>query len=434
MFANEISNCLNLNAKSVSKAIASFCTANKVCIEAILCHYKEKNQPVLIEATSNQVNQFGGYTGMKPEDYKKMVYEIADRVGFDKNLIMLGGDHLGPLPWKSNYESVAMNNAKELVREFVLAGYEKIHLDTSIKLNGDEGHLTDEVIAKRGVELYKTAIEAWQENLKKNKTAVKPKFIIGSEVPPAGGSQDGSPVRVTSADDLINTIKAYEAAFHEAGIEDAFDSIVAVVVQPGVEFGGFTVRQYCREEARELCGVLKKYPHLCFEGHSTDFQWKENLRAMAEDGVKILKVGPAITYAYREALFKLAWFEDQIVFDKAKRSNFCETLDEVMCEDPKNWEKYYTGSTQETLMQRKYSYLDRCRYYLGNEKVKEAIVRLKKNIDYYGLNPGVIHLSFRTQYDRLYAKGEVCNSENLIKDYISMQIEDYDFATKEHVI
>lgn len=434
MFANEISNCLNLKRKGVSKAIASFCTANKACIEAILCHYKGRKQPVLIEATSNQVNQFGGYTGMKPVDYKKMVYEIADRVGFDKSFIMLGGDHLGPLPWKGKNESEAMNNAKELVREFVLAGYEKIHLDTSIKLKSDEGHLTDKIIAKRGVELYKTAIEAWHENLKTNKEAIKPKFIIGSEVPPAGGSQDGSPVRVTSAKDLINTIRAYEEAFSREGITDAFDSVVAVVVQPGVEFGSFTVRQYCREEATELCQVLEKYPHLCFEGHSTDFQWKENLRNMAEDGVKILKVGPAITYAYREALFKLAWFEDQIVFDKSKRSNFCEVLDEVMCEEPKNWEKYYTGSTQETLMQRKYSYLDRCRYYFGDSRVQDAITCLKKNVDYYGLNPGVIHLSFRTQYDRLYARGEICNAENLIKDYISMQIEDYDFATQEHEI
>lgn len=434
MFADEIIECLNLQVNGKSKAIASFCTANRACIEAILLHYKCKNKPVLIEATSNQVNQYGGYTGMRPQDYKDMVYELAYRVGFDEKLIMLGGDHLGPLPWKGMNESEAMVNAKELVSEFVLAGYEKIHLDTSIKLASDTDNLTNKIIAKRGVELYKTAMDVWHKMLEKGQKTIKPKFIIGSEVPPAGGSQDGSPVRVTSATDLVDTLKAYQDAFIEEGIVDAFDSIVAVVVQPGVEFGGFTVRQYCRNEAKGLCEVLKKYPHLCFEGHSTDFQWRKNLREMAEDGVKILKVGPAITYAYREALFKLAWIENQIVSDKTKRSNFCEILDTVMCENPVNWERYYTGSTQETLMQRKYSFLDRCRYYLNNPKVSEAIVRLKKNIDYYGLNPGLIHLAFRNQYDRLYSKGEICNSESLINDYISMQIEDYDYAAMEHEI
>ena len=57
--------------------------------------------PLLIEATCNQVNQDGGYTGMTPADFRRFVEGIAARTGFPADRLMLGGDHLGPNPWKS---------------------------------------------------------------------------------------------------------------------------------------------------------------------------------------------------------------------------------------------------------------------------------------------------------------------------------------------
>ena len=98
---------------------------------------KRFGDDVLIEGTSNQVNQFGGYTGMRPADYKEFVLGLADKVNFPRERVILGGDHLGPLVWCKEPEESAMAKARDLVREYVLAGYKKIHLDTSMRLGDD---------------------------------------------------------------------------------------------------------------------------------------------------------------------------------------------------------------------------------------------------------------------------------------------------------
>ena len=68
---------------------------------------------------------------------------------------------------------------------------------------------------------------------------------------------------------------------------------MALVVQPGVEFADESVVEYSRPKARELVACLKEYPDLALEGHSTDYQPRSCLRELVEDGVAILKVGPA---------------------------------------------------------------------------------------------------------------------------------------------
>src|SRR5690606_10027639 len=57
----------------VPKGICSICSANSYVLEAALEHGLETGGHVLIEATCNQVNQFGGYTGMKPADFQRSV-------------------------------------------------------------------------------------------------------------------------------------------------------------------------------------------------------------------------------------------------------------------------------------------------------------------------------------------------------------------------
>ena len=67
---------------------------------------------MLIEATCNQVNQDGGYTGMTPADFRAFVEGIADRVGFARERLILGGDHLGPNPWRSLPAAEALDRAR----------------------------------------------------------------------------------------------------------------------------------------------------------------------------------------------------------------------------------------------------------------------------------------------------------------------------------
>ena len=170
--------------------IASYCTANELALEAALMRAKALDTPVLIEATANQVNQFGGYTGMKPADFYQMVLKMAEEIGVPENQMILAGDHLGPLTWQNEPEASAMEKSKQLVYEYVRAGFTTIHLDTSMKLADDpEGALSTETVARRGVELYKVCMEAYEELLKEKPEAMRPLFIIGSEVPIPGGAQ-----------------------------------------------------------------------------------------------------------------------------------------------------------------------------------------------------------------------------------------------------
>ena len=66
-------------------------------LRACMQRAKETNSVLLIEATANQVDQYGGYTGMKPKDFMKFVEELAKIEGLSMDRIILGGDHLGPL-------------------------------------------------------------------------------------------------------------------------------------------------------------------------------------------------------------------------------------------------------------------------------------------------------------------------------------------------
>ena len=136
------------------------------------------------------------------------------------------------------------------------------------------------------------------------------------------------------------TVSTYQRVWTEEGVGDGMKDVIAVVVQPGVEFGDEQVFDYDPAAAVDLCAALKEFPDICFEGHSTDYQTATDLYNMVTDGIAILKVGPALTYGLREALFSLSMMEKELVPEE-KRANFIETLDAVMLASPANWEKHY---------------------------------------------------------------------------------------------
>ena len=49
--------------------ITSVCSAPPLVLQAAIQHAAESGGTVLIEATSNQVDQTGGYTGLRPADF-----------------------------------------------------------------------------------------------------------------------------------------------------------------------------------------------------------------------------------------------------------------------------------------------------------------------------------------------------------------------------
>ncbi len=134
----------------VRGGITSICSAHPLVIEAALLEGVATGTDVLIEATCNQVNQDGGYTGMTPADFRRFVEEIATRVGFDTRRLILGGDHLGPNPWKHLPAEEALAKSDVMIDAFVRAGFTKIHLDTSMGCAGEPVALPDAVTAERG--------------------------------------------------------------------------------------------------------------------------------------------------------------------------------------------------------------------------------------------------------------------------------------------
>ncbi|MEG2119238.1 MAG: class II D-tagatose-bisphosphate aldolase, non-catalytic subunit [Pseudoflavonifractor sp.] len=411
--------------------IGSYCTANELVIEACMQRAQRDGEVVLIEATANQVNQFGGYTGMLPGDFRDFVYAIAERIAFPRDHIILGGDHLGPLTWQNEPEESAMAKAAELVRLFVLAGFKKIHLDTSMRVASDptDRPLSDETIARRGAALYAACEAAYQVLLSEHPGEIRPVFIVGSEVPIPGGTQEAeSSIAVTTASALRKTVDAYRAAFAAAGCPDGFENVIGVVVQPGVEFGDADFFRYNRENARELIAAVKQLPGIVLEGHSTDYQPAQALREMVEDGIAILKVGPALTFGLREGLFALDMMEQQLLPPESCAA-FAATLERVMLEQPENWKKYYHGDDRQQAVKRRFSFSDRIRYYLTNAEVKAAMDQLLSNMAQVEIPLSMLHQYMPLQYYKVRDGQLSADPRALVKDCVVTFADDYFSAT-----
>lgn len=417
--------------QGIKCGIPSYCSANELVLETALRRAKAQNTPVLIEATANQVNQFGGYTGMLPKDFYQMVLKMAVEIGVPEHQIILAGDHLGPLTWQNLPEKEAMENSIELVYQYARAGFTKIHLDTSMKVADDpEGLLSTETIARRGAILYKAAMKGYEELQAEKPEAVRPVFVVGSEVPIPGGAQEAEDtLAVTSPDAFRDTVATYRRVWKDEGVEDGMKDVVAVVVQPGVEFGDDQVFLYDHNAAAELCAALGEFPEVCFEGHSTDYQSAECLKAMVQDGIAILKVGPALTYGLREALFALSFMERELVPEE-KQAHFIETLEKVMLDNPGNWKKHYHGDEQQLALARKYSFSDRCRYYIGQPEVVASMNKLFENLKEYPVPMNMLHQYMPVSYVKVRDGLLPLDPKELAMDGVANFMEDYEYAVK----
>jgi len=381
--------------RGVARGITSICSANPFVIEASFRHALASANPVLIESTCNQVNQYGGYTGMTPTDFVAFVHGIAEAVGYPRERIILGGDHLGPTPWEDEPAARAMDNARGLIRDYILAGYEKIHLDASMKCGDDDPNrpLDKTISAQRAADMALVA----EETFKQSEVGVPaPIYIIGTEVPIPGGAQETEEtISVTQPADVSDTIEISRQAFLERGLEDAWERVIAVVVQPGVEYGDTSLFAYDHEAALGLSRFIEGYDSLIFEAHSTDYQTPEAMRQMVEDHFAILKVGPGLTFAFREAVFALAMMEEEWLEGRAgvELSRVREKLDEAMTANPEYWQKYYHGDADEQRFARKYSFSDRSRYYWPVPEMQVALAQL---IDHLETDP--VPLSLLSQF------------------------------------
>ena len=360
-----------------ARGITSVCSSHPKVIQQTLKVAKAFNLSTLIEATCNQVNQYGGYTGMRPADFVGYVRGIAQENDFPFENIILGGDHLGPNVWQNEPAESAMEKSKTLVRDYVKAGCVKIHLDCSMHLRDDPlGALKPEIIAQRAAQLALVAEKSFSHS---GVGRDEVRYVIGTEVPiPGGATAHEESVMATTVEAVRQTIQVTHQAFVREGLESAWERVIAVVVQPGVEFGDDFVLRYNPQAAQDLSRFIEGQS-MIYEAHSTDYQTRAALKDLVRDHFAILKVGPALTFAFREAVFALAMIEEELI-SKDMRSNLIQVLDAVMLKRPEHWEKYYHGSQPDQAFKRKYSLSDRSRYYWPEPEVQNAFDRLRDNL------------------------------------------------------
>jgi D-tagatose-1,6-bisphosphate aldolase subunit GatZ/KbaZ len=355
------------NLKGEAVAVPSWCTAHPETLTAIFAAYREDRTPILIEATCNQVNQEGGYSGLTPEAFRAKTERLAQDAGIDPARLILGGDHLGPNPWRGEPAGQAMAKAKAMVAAYAQAGYSKLHLDASMACAG-EGPPSEDTIAHRAAELAEAA-EA---------TGRVPLYAIGTEVPPPGGeAAHGAAPSVTSPEAARAAFELHRDAFARRGLQGAFARIVALVAQPGVEFGNEAVIRLDEAKAKPLAEAARHLHGAAFEAHSTDYQGAHALRGLARLHFAVLKVGPELTFAYRQAMFALERAERAMA--PADPSRLTETLLACLRAEPALWRAHVAEGPREE-MSLLYGLSDRVRYVWPRAPVQAALARLRANL------------------------------------------------------
>jgi len=424
-------NILEENRKGVRRGVYSVCSSQEEVILAALEQALEDQGPVIIESTSNQVDQFGGYTGMTPAGFIAFVENLAHRAGFPRERLLFGGDHLGPNRWQGLKAETAMEHAFKLVNDYVRAGYRKIHLDASMFCADDPGDRTkpldDDIVARRAAALCRVSEDAW---LALGSPRPAPVYIIGTEVPVPGGAREAEEtVAVTSPEAAKQTLETTRNIFDRQGLSGVWERVVGLVVQPGVEFQDTGVFSYSRQNARELSSLVRQESGFVFEAHSTDYQTGLSLEEMVEDHFCILKVGPWLTYAFREALFALEMVERELLSGQGTLlSGLTETLERAMLARPEFWNKYYPGTAEEQRFKRRYSFSDRSRYYWTDPELKQARERLTANLNRQPLPLSLLSQFLPVQYEAVREGRLQSVPEALIQDRIGQVLRTYSRA------
>ncbi len=307
------------------------------------------------------------------------------------------------------------------MRDYALAGFGKLHLDCSLPC-ADDLDLPVETVARRAAELAAVADSACIDT-----GLPLPRYVIGTEVPPPGGARVGEgELAITNPADAAQTLELTRQAFNDQGLEPAWERVIALVVQPGVEFGGADIHEYDRAAAAGLAGFIETVPGLVYEAHSTDYQSRAALRALVEDHFGILKVGPWLTFAFREAVFALAEMEEILV--EAETSQVRAVLDRRMQENPAHWHKHYDGSPRQQQMTRFYSFSDRIRYYWTDPEVQAAFKRLLDNLGKAPLPLSLLSQYLPRQYEKIRGSKIKNQVRALLLDRVTNVLDDYAFA------
>ena len=390
-----------------TKSLPSFCTANMDVLNSIMffCHLNKL--PCLIECTSNQVNQNGGYTRKTPKKFVKEIIKLRKKIKLKKNHLLLGGDHLGPLPWKNISSKAALKNSIKLINSFLNEKFCKIHIDTSIKCK-DDVIFNNEIIFQRTKEILENI------NIKQK---LKDKFlVIGSEVP-LSGSGDDKKITLTNLKQIEEETKKFRKILKRANLKRIRQ--FGLVVEPGMKYMHYSIKKPNFKKFYKKKKLSKKN-NFVYEAHSTDYQPDIILKKLVKNNFKFLKVGPELTYNYSRSLFFMQNIEEKLRVKK--ESMLKENIINSMKKNKKYWFNYY-GKDKKLFLESK---LDRMRYYVNEKNVEGAIKILKKNINSLNMKKILFFLKKEQKKEFLnFHKKKLTHFENLKMIFISKSLIRY---------
>ena len=398
-----------MNKSILKHSLPSFCSSNFDVLKSIMIFAKYQNFPVLIESTSNQVNQYGGYSGLKPFQFEKKIRRLAKFIKLNNKSLMIGGDHLGPLPWKDLDEATAMKNSKKLVKDCLKAKYEKIHIDTAIICRGEK-KIDRHTVIQRCDEILSVFSKKDFDNVF---------LVIGTEVPFAGGGHaiKSSPTTFESIKeeiDLYSTILKKKKKF-------------ALVIEPGIGFGNFSVIQAkLKNFGKRL--IFSKKNNFVYEAHSSDYQKISSLKKLVKNNFKFLKIGPELTYFYAKSIFKMEEFEKKIY--KNNFSNIKNIILKEMKNNNSYWIDYYKAKKKKLDNLKFNSYLDRLRYYWSSKNILNSKKKLFININKINKKKFIRYTDFKEKDLILKEKLKLNNSEFIIYKSIEPILKRYYSACK----
>ena len=365
-----------------SVGVYSVCSAHPTVVEAAIAQAAADGGYVLIEATSNQVDQFGGYTGLRPADFRDLVLGIADRAGFARERVVLGGDHLGPNRWQRQAAEPGDGQRRGADRRLRRG-----------RLHQDSPRL-QHVVRRRS-----------RGPCRRGRGRAAPRDCCGWPRTAARPHRFGRPGvrhRHRGARPRRGTRNAERTRPDARPTAPSGPSTPTARRSPNWAWptsGQGSSPWWCSLASNSTtstssttctapppsCGTCSTTePNLVFEAHSTDYQRPAQLRELVEDHWAVLKVGPGLTFAMREALFALARIEAELAPGPSE-SNLIEVIERRMLADPTHWQDYYEGDPLTQRTARRYSYSDRLRYYWADEQIEAARLALLTNLDRIGI-------------------------------------------------
>lgn len=282
---------------------------------------KRANAPILFAATLNQVDIDGGYTNWSQNDLIRIIQEQSYKIGY-KGPTIACVDHGGP--WVKDIQRIerwdlkkSMNWIKKSFEASILAGFDLIHVDSTVDLFNQ--NITIETVVERTIELIDHS-----ESFRKKQGGPPISYEVGTEEVRGG---------LANLNTFNKFLKLLKQGLKEKGLEDIWP--IFIVAKVGTDLH---TSEFDYQIAKKVSSIAREYGSY-IKGHYTDFVSNPQDYPLA--GVGAANVGPEFTVVEYEALQEL----ENIEMDLYKKgrvaiaSNLSKKIKKAVL-DSERWKKW----------------------------------------------------------------------------------------------